>query len=321
MIGTVVGVLRGGPSQEHDVSLKTGNAILTHLPTEHFTTRDIYIDRQGNWHVHGKQTTPSKALQMVDVAVIGLHGEYGEDGEIQKLLEMHGVPYTGSDSFASYQAMHKVLAKEKAKEVQVRTPQYRYIEESSDIDALVSDVVRSFHPPVVVKPVRWGSSVGVSMVGGYAPIHAAVTALLAAGAGGVLIEERITGVEATVGVVENLRGEELYVLPPVEIIPSHEFFSYDAKYGGETREVCPGHFSKEVAKELADIARAMHQTLGLRHYSRSDFIVSPKGIYYLETNTLPGMTEQSLLPKSLDAVGVKFPDFLTHLVHLAQKRV
>lgn len=190
MIGTVVGVLRGGPSQEHDVSLKTGNAILTHLPTEHFTARDIYIDRQGNWHVQGKQTTPSKALQMVDVAIVGLHGEFGEDGEVQKILEMHGVPYTGSDSFASYHAMHKVLAKEKAKEVQVRTPLYRYIEESSDIDALVSEVVRTFHPPVVVKPVRWGSSVGVSMVGGYAPIHAAVTELLKAGAGGVLIEDR-----------------------------------------------------------------------------------------------------------------------------------
>ncbi len=322
MIGTVVGVLRGGPSQEHDVSLKTGNAILTHLPTEHFTARDIYIDRQGNWHVQGKQTTPSKALQMVDVAIVGLHGEFGEDGEVQKILEMHGVPYTGSDSFASYHAMHKVLAKEKAKEVSVRTPLYRYIEESSDIDALVSEVVRTFHPPVVVKPVRWGSSVGVSMVGGYAPIHAAVTELLKAGAGGVLIEERITGIEATVGVVEKLRGEELYVLPPVEIVPTaHEFFSYDAKYGGETREICPGHFSKEVTKELSEIARAMHQALGLRHYSRSDFIVSPKGIYYLETNTLPGMTTESLLPKSLDAVGVSFPDFLTHLVHLAQKRV
>lgn len=322
MIGTVVGVLRGGPSREHEVSLKTGHAILTQLPPEHFTARDIYIDKQGVWHVQGRATTPSKALHSVDVVVIGLHGEYGEDGEVQKILEMHGVPYTGSDPFASYIAMHKVFAKKRAEDEGVRTPKYRFVEESSDIDALIADVVRSFHPPVVVKPVKWGSSVGVSLVGGYAPIYNAVQALLREGAGGVLIEERIVGTEATVGVVENLRGEELYILPPVEIIPTeHNFFSYDAKYGGATREVCPAHFSKEITEELGQIAQTMHRALGLRHYSRSDFMISPKGIYYLETNTLPGMTTESLLPKSLSAVGVHFPDFLTHLVHLAQKRV
>ena len=169
-----------------------------------------------------------------------------------------------------------------------------------------------------MKPVRWGSSVGVSIVGGYQPVHTAITGLLGAGAQGVLVEEYIRGTEATVGVVEDLRGEKLYGLPAIEIVPpDSDFFSYEAKYSGRTREIVPGRFAKPVQEELISLARTMHEALGLRHYSRSDFMVSPKGIYFIETNTLPGMTAESLLPKSLQAIGVSFPDFLSHLVELA----
>src|SRR5262249_8162601 len=146
----------------------------------------------------------------------------------------------------------------------------------------------------------------------------AVARLFAEGAGGVLIEEYIKGTEATAGVVENLRSEKLYSLPVIEIVPPEkDFFSYEAKYSGATREIVPGRFPRKMTNELMQHARTMHQALGLRHYSRSDFIVSPKGVYYLETNTLPGMTEESLLPKSLAAIGVRFPDFLEHLISLA----
>jgi D-alanine-D-alanine ligase len=110
----------------------------------------------------------------------------------------------------------------------------------------------------------------------------------------------------------------LYSLPPIEILPpENDFFSYDAKYSGKTREICPSNFPKQTIAELERLARVMHEELGLRHYSRSDFIVAPKGIYYLETNTLPGMTSESLLPKSLATVGVTFPQFLEHLVDLS----
>jgi D-alanine-D-alanine ligase len=160
-------------------------------------------------------------------------------------------------------------------------------------------------------------------VGGYAPVLSAINELFAVGATGVFIEERILGREATVGVVENLRGEALYVLPVIEIIPpAGDFFSYDAKYSGETREVCPGHFSRVETEELQRIAKVMHRTLEQRHYSRSDFIVTPKGIYFLETNSAPavGLTTESLLPKALASVGVSFSDFLSHLVNLALNR-
>ncbi len=321
MNGTVVGVLRGGKSSEHEVSLRSGQAILKNLPEDRYTARDIYIDKQGTWHLAGVPTSPERVLPSIDVAIIPLHGEGGQDGEIQKVLERYGTPYTGADSFSAFVASHKLLAKEKAADADILTAKYRFVQPEDDVDAITLDVIRSFHQPVVVKPVRWGSSVGVSIVGGYAPVHAAIQSLLERGADGVLIEERIRGREATVGVVNRVRGEEIYALPPVEIVPPPEadFFDYDVKYNGTTREICPGNFTKAETTELMRLARVMHEALQQRHFSRSDFIVSPNGIYFLETNTAAavGMTEESLMPKALAAVGIKFEDFLAHIVELA----
>lgn len=318
---TIVGVLRGGPSREHEVSLKSGAAILANLPEERYDARDIYIDKQGVWHDRGRPVAPERVLRQVDVVLLGLHGEYGEDGEVQKLLERFGVPYAGADSFGSYLAMHKVMAKARAQEAGLLTPQFHYIESAEDIDEGATEVIRNFHQPVIVKPVGWGSSVGVSIVGGHAPVRDAIATLFVDGAPGVLVEEYIRGKETTAGVVENLRGELLYSLPPIEIIPPEgNFFNYTNKYDGTTREIIPGNFSRVAAEELQRAAKVMHRALGLRHYSRSDFIVTPKGVYYLETNTLPGLTSESLLPKSLAAVGVTFSDFLSHLVNLALGR-
>lgn len=317
MTGTVVGVLRGGPSREHDISLLSGHAIVANLPRDRFAVRDIYIDRHGVWYERGKASTPADILRTVDVVVIALHGEYGEDGSVQRLLERFNIPYTGSDSLASYFTMHKVLAKERARQVGIRTPKYSFIQKGQNPDPVAFEITRSFRQPVVVKPVGWGSSVGISIVSGYAPIHRAISELLTQ-SDGVLIEEYIRGTEASVGVVEHLRGAELYALPVIEIVPPPgDFFSRESKYNGKTAEIVPGRFPYKIAQELQEAAQAMHRALDLRHYSRSDFIVAPSGIYYLETNTLPGLTRESLMPKSLQAVGVAFPDFLSHIVDLA----
>jgi len=271
----------------------------------------------------------------VDVILNGLHGEYGEDGEVQKLLERFGVPYVGSDSFGSYLAMHKLMSKTRAKEAGLLTPEFRYVENVEDGEQAANEITRTFHQPVVVKPVNWGSSIGVSIVGGHAQVLTAIKQLFADGAQSILVEEYIRGKEAATSVVEKLRNEALHALPPVEIIPpENDFFSYGVKYspdalvgtptvprrGGETKEICPGNFSRVVAEELRRAAKVMHRALGLRHYSRSDFIIAPRGVYYLETNTLPGLTKESLMPKSLAAAGIPFPDFLSHLVNLALGR-
>jgi D-alanine-D-alanine ligase len=217
-----------------------------------------------------------------------------------------------------------VLAKERAKQAGVRVPRYLFAQSPDEADIIAREAVRLFHQPVVVKPVDSGSSVGVSMVGGFQQVRDAVTELFESGARGVMVEERIKGTEATVGVVEGLRGEALYALPPVEIVPpdGHDFFSHDAKYSGESQEIVPGRFPRKVADELMRLARTVHEALGQRHYSRSDFIVSDKGIYFLELNTAAavGMTEESLMPKSLASVGVQLPEFAAHLVDLALRK-
>ncbi|HEY0010562.1 MAG TPA: ATP-grasp domain-containing protein [Candidatus Paceibacterota bacterium] len=318
MHGTIVGVLRGGPSKEHDVSLKSGHSMLASLPREHFTVRDIYIDRSGTWHDRGKPSTPGQILPTIDMAIICIHGAYGQDGEVQKILDLFGVPYTGPDAYHAFHASHKVMAKEVARKAGVRTPRYLFAETSEQAEAMAQEAVRSFHQPVVVKPVDSGSSVGVSVVGGYKTVLDAILALFADGARGVMVEERIRGREATVGIVDGLRGEVLYALPPVEIVPpeEHDYFSYEAKYSGKSEEICPGRFTRKESDELIHLARTMHSALNQTHYSRSDFIVSDKGIYFLETNTAAavGMTAESLMPKALASVGVTLPDFAAHLV-------
>lgn len=317
----IVGVLRGGPSEEHATSLQSGHAVISHLPAEQFRVRDIYIDKQGTWHERGLPTTPGRVLPNVDVAVICIHGAYGHDGEVQKVLDQFGIPYVGADPFHSFHAAHKVLAKERARAAGIRTPRYVFAENESGIEESAREAVRTFSQPVIVKPVDSGSSLGVTVTAGYQSIVTAARDLLAAGARGVLIEERIRGTEASVGIIEGLRGEELYALPPIEVVlaDGEDHFSFNAKNDKQDLHHCPGRFARKDADELMAAARTMHKVLGQRHYSRSDFIVSDKGIYFLELNSAAGvgLTQESLLPKSLVSVGVTLPDFLTHVVSLA----
>lgn len=316
-----VGVLRGGPSSEYQVSLNTGSAVLKHMP-EKYRTRDILVSKEGQWHMDGFEKTPAEILQHVDVVFNAMHGEYGEDGKVQKILETFGTPYTGSDAFSSAVAMGKHLTKDIYERHKLKTPISYIVSRDEDARDVVAHLFKHFLLPAVVKPVAAGSSVGVTVVKNYQDMPAALEKAFALG-DKVLIEEFIRGREATCGVVQDFRGEQLYKLLPIEIKPPAEnpFFDYDAKYTGKTEEICPGNFTEEEAREIQRMAAEAHKMLGLRHYSRSDFIVTPRrGIYILETNTLPGLTTESLLPKSLAAIGCEFKDFLEHLVSLALRK-
>jgi D-alanine-D-alanine ligase len=323
MQGTVVGVLRGGPGHEHEVSLASGHSVISNLPPERFSVRDIYIDKEGNWNERGRRADPARVLAGIDAAFVTLHGEYGENGELQRMLERFGVAYTGADPLGSFLSMHKALSKQRARELGIKVARDILVEQAEDAERAAHEAIRKFPQPVVVKPVRWGSSAGVSVVGGFLPVYEAIASLFERGCGTVLVEELIRGTEATAGVVDGLRNERLYALPPVEILPPEQagFFSYEAKYSGESKEIVPGRFPRKVAEELQDAARAMHDALGLRHYSRSDFIVAPSGVYYLETNGAVGvgLTGESLLPKSLAAVGISLGHFFEHVLGLAMK--
>ena len=313
-----VGVLRGGPSSEYDVSLQTGAAVLNNLPQEKYSPREIFIDKNGVWHVEGKPILPSDALTHVDIVVNALHGHYGEDGKVQHILEKHGIPFTGSGSFASAIGMNKLISKDIYKKNKLKTPQSKTIILGENISDKIREVFNSFPPPLVVKPVSSGSSVGISIIKTVKELEPALE-LAFKYSDTVMIEEFIQGREATCGVIEDFRDQAYYALPAIEIRPHKgSFFDYEAKYAGKSDEIVPGNFTEAEKRELEQLAIQAHRALGLRHYSRSDFIIHPhRGIFILETNTLPGLTEESLIPKALHAVGANLSHFLDHIVQLA----
>lgn len=312
-----VGVIRGGPSSEYAVSLKTGESVLRNLNKERYDPVDILISTHGDWYMNGVRTDLGTIAGQVDVIWNALHGTFGEDGKVQRLLEAFNIPYTGSGVLPSALGMHKGLAKDRFRKAGLLTPEGDIVESEGDIEETAFHFFRNRHLPVIVKPVSGGSSVATRVARTYEDL---VTAIKQASQyGDVLVEEYIEGAEATCCVIDtNTPGENL-VLHPIEIIPpkAKDFFDYDAKYGGETEEICPGRFAPEIQAKLRELAQKSHQSIGARHYSRSDFIISPKGIYVLEINTLPGLTEASLLPKALHAGGVELPDFLEHVLTLA----
>lgn len=316
-----VGVLRGGPSSEYEVSLKTGKSVIDNLSDRH-EVLDIFIDKEGVWHYLGLPIKPENIFRRVDVIFNALHGAYGEDGTVQTLLDTFGVPYTGSTALASAVGMNKVLSKKAYKNSKLKTPLHAVISKKDNLNAEVVKLFKSFPMPAVVKPVSGGSSVGTAIAKTLSDLETAVADALKY-CDQALIEEFISGKEATCGVVDNFRNEIVYSLIPVEIRkPSDSsFFDYEAKYSGKSQEICPGNFTAEEKKVIQEMAKEAHKALGLRHYSRSDFIINPRrGIYILETNTLPGLTGESLMPKSLKAVGCSLPDFLDHLIGLALEK-
>lgn len=315
-----VAVLRGGPSEEYAVSLKTGQGVIEALKRRGAIPVDILINKQGEWIINGFARKPAEALVGVDKVFIALHGAYGEDGTVQRILELSGVPYTGSRPYPSALAMNKILTKEVVRGSGVKLASHlRVTRAGTDVRRMAATIESLFGPSYVIKPIGGGSSIGTFVAHG---IHELVRALSESlkDREEVLVEEFIRGREATVGVVEGLRGQRHYVLPTVEIVPppSAGFFDYEVKYNGTTEEICPGRFSRQEKEALEEAAVKAHQLLGLSQYSRSDFIVNDKGVYFLETNTLPGLTSESLMPKALSAVGHSYDDLVWHLIDTAR---
>ncbi len=322
---TVVAVLRGGPSSEYEVSLRTGAEVLKALERERYHPRDVFIDREGRWHLHGAPVLPERALRGTDVVFNVVHGEYGEDGRLHHILETLGVPYTGPDRLSTLLAFNKQRTKDEVSKLGVRVARgvVADMPAAAEFEEMTHLLFRSFSMPAVVKPVIGGSSVGITLARDFHSLRDGLERAFAVSPK-ALVEEYIRGREATVGVIDHFRGERAYALLPVEIVlpPQRPFFDYEAKYGGETQEICPGNFSATEKQALMDAARVAHEGLGMRDYSRSDFIVSKRGIYFLEINSAPavGLTEHSLLPKAVAAVGSSLSDFVSHIIELVRKR-
>lgn len=317
-----VAVLRGGPSPEYEVSLRTGENLLGILRQDEvaFDPVDVFIDRQGVWHYRGLPTEAHKALKHADVVWNAMHGVYGEDGQIQKILHMHKVPYIGPEAMSAALSHHKDKTKEVYRLHGILTPEYRVLERESDYENDLIYIFRNFLHPVIVKPVNSGSSIGTKIAHTWDELKEAVAHAFSHSRK-VMVEEFIRGKEVSCGVIDGFRSEKLYALIPIEIVKptGKHIFDYELKYHPETKRQCPGSLSTDENKKVEAAAKRAHEVLGLRHYSCSDFIITPRGrVYILETNPLPGFTKESLLPKSLAATGIKERDFVHHVISLVR---
>jgi len=318
-----VAVLRGGPSDEYDVSMQTGGGVLAAIDRAQFDPLDVIITRGGEWLYDGREWFPEQLLALVDVVFIALHGAFGEDGKVQRILERYNVPYTGSGPYASSMAMNKTLTKDFLRDHDVRMPPHMLVtsEARGNTHRMASAIGNMFGPEYVIKPVNSGSSVGVMMVQNAMLLPRALDDALKT-YDQVLVEKRIPGREATCGVMNRFRDHEIYTLPPVEIVPpkNSDYFDFNVKYDGSTEEICPGRFTRSEKEDMERVAALVHDKLGLSQYSRSDFMVTESGVYFLEVNTLPGLTSESLFPKSITAVGSSYEELVNHLIADALER-
>jgi D-alanine-D-alanine ligase len=260
----------------------------------------------------------------IDVVFVALHGAFGEDGTVQGFLETAGVAYTGSGVAASAFAMDKERTKEILSHHGLATAPWTSIDRaewSADRARATLRAESAVGYPAVVKMPREGSSFGVTLVAARDGLERAVEEAVRGPDGRALVERRLAGTEVTCPVLGN-RGGPYRTLPLVEIVPKgREFFDFEAKYEGQSAEICPARVTEPVAQRVRDAAVTAHRVLGCDGVSRSDFIVDADGRpWFLETNTVPGMTEQSLCPLSARVAGIEFPRFCEMIVELAVKR-
>lgn len=291
-------VLLGGPSAEREVSLRSGGGVAKALRSLGHQVSEV--DPKDGTFVLPEKT---------DVVFLALHGTYGEDGTAQEQLEKLGVPYTGCDVAASRLAFDKVLTKQRCLEAGVPTAKFMVV------DSEKTPWPRGWQPPLVVKPVRQGSSVGLQFVERVVEWSAALRESLRYDSQ-VLVEERIPGRETTVGI---LGGQ---ALPVVEVRPKAGSYDYRNKYTpGCTEYFCPAEFEAATTAQIQQAALGAFRAIGGRDYSRVDVMVRPNGEpVVLEVNTLPGMTETSLLPKAAAAAGISYAELCQRMIEMALAR-
>ena len=301
-----VAVLAGGPSSEREISLRSGRAVHNALLQEGIDA--FFVDVRDNIYDIIRS-------EKMDVAFLALHGRFGEDGTIQNILDSAGINYTGSGAEASRMALDKIASKEIFIKNGIPTPGYYVIDHKSHLRGrhhAVDRVGGKF--PVVVKPQFEGSSIGLSVVKSAADLPAALDKAFEYGAK-IMLEEYIEGRELTVGILND------EPLPVIEIIPKAKVYDYKAKYSDpDTQYLVPAPISADEASRARSLGLRSHTALGCRSFSRADMIMDKSGnIFVLEVNTIPGMTERSLLPKAAGAVGVNFNKLCVKLVEDALK--
>jgi D-alanine-D-alanine ligase len=296
-----IAVLMGGPGSERDVSMATGKGVAKALRSLGATVAEV--DVKG-----ADFTLPAKT----ELAFIALHGTFGEDGQVQQILEERGVAYTGEGVSESELAFNKIRSKEAFQQHEVPTPYWQIITAGQRPTIPI---------PFVIKAPRQGSTVGVHIIRNERDVDAAV-ADAATHDRELLVEKFCAGRELTVGVLGN------EALPIIEIIPKGGFYDFTNKYpflnptaGGAAEHVCPANLPDEQTRAIQELALRAHRALGLSVYSRVDIMLAEDGEgTVLEVNTIPGMTEASLLPEAAGVAGISYPELCSRIIELSAKR-
>lgn len=283
-----IGVLMGGLSAEREVSLKTGQAVLEALQKAGYLAIAVDV---------GHDIAERLKKEKIEVAFVALHGRFGEDGRVQGLLEMLRIPYTGSGVMTSSVAIDKVMTKQLLLYHELPTPGYDFIRPG---DSATSLLERCHHLPLIVKPSREGSTIGITIARSLEALQQGIEKAAQLD-GTVLVEDFIDGDELTVSV---LNGE---ALPIIQIVPKSGFYDYQAKYlSGDTDYLLPAPIDAISYRQVQQAAVKAYQVLGCRGAARVDFMFREREFYCIEVNTIPGMTETSLLPKAAKQAGIDF---------------
>ena len=316
-----VGVLAGGFSNERQISLLTGKQIVQALPKEKYQAVLIEISKDEKKAI--PELIKKLSRQKMDVAFIGLHGRFGEDGKIQAILDVLQIPYTGSGVLASALGMDKVKCMEVLEKNKILLPKFiTFINPKINFSKVDEKIKKTFGYPCVVKPNESGSSVGVTIVKNSKQLMPAIKKAFQEDKI-VIAQKYIQGRELSAGVMGNSNQERILTFPVIEIVtPGAEFFDYKQKYFSQTvREICPTNIPQKIENKIRETAKKIHQILGCDGLTRSDFILTKDNkFYFLEINTLPGQTQTSLCPKEAKAAGIAFPDFLDQQIQLALRK-
>lgn len=309
---TKVAVLLGGRSKEREISLVTGEEIYKALIQSGYLAFKIDLN---------EDVVENLKREFPEVVFIALHGRYGEDGTVQGMLELLGIPYTGSGILASALGINKAATKRIFKAEGIPTPDFRVFKPRSfqaSKQEIIDDLPKKLGLPLVIKPVNEGSTIGMSIIKEKENLLEAIETAFEYDEE-VLVEKFIEGTEITVGVLGNEKPQSL---PTLEITHDSEMYDYETKYTeGLSRHIIPARIPEEQRKMAQEMAIRIHEILGCRGFSRVDFIVSADGTpYALEINTIPGMTPLSLFPDAARAAGIEFPELVSKIVEFALEK-
>ena len=299
-------VLMGGKSNEREISLKSGKAVYQSLKDAGFDAVPIDIIEEDA----GAIVADIKGLD-ADIAFIAMHGRFGEDGTLQEILESAAIPYTGCGPRASRLAMDKVASREVFLEHGISVPRSRVFEDEL-LSKINLDDLADLGFPLVVKPAAAGSSIGVSIVNNQGDLIQALESAFSHDKR-IIIEEYLEGRELTVGILDD------EPLPVIEIVPKERVYDYKAKYTApDTKYLVPAPIDDRLSERAKRLGKLAHTSLGCRSFSRADMMMDGRGnIFVLEVNTIPGMTERSLLPKAAEACGLGFDRLCVKLIEYA----